>query len=53
MLKTGEMSQDEQKKKISELAKRIAQLEIDLKKEQADTAILSKEILDQKELSRS
>ena len=53
MLKTGEMSQDEQKKKISELAKRIAQLEIDLKKEQADTAILSKEILDQKELSRN
>jgi len=53
MLKSGEMSQDEQKKKISELAKRVAQLEIDIKKEQADSAILSKEILDQKENSRN
>jgi len=45
------MSQDEQRKKLSEFSKRVAQLEIDLKKEQTETANLSKEILDQKQLS--
>ncbi len=46
MLKAGDLTHDEQKKKVSELSKRVFLLESELKNEKEENAILSKEILD-------
>jgi len=49
MLKAGDLTHDEQKKKVTEMNKRIYMLEQELKNERDDNASLSKELLDQKE----
>lgn len=52
MLKAGDLTHDEQKKKVTEMNKRIYMLEQDLKNERDENASLSKELLDQKEQFR-
>jgi hypothetical protein len=49
MLKAGDLTHDEQKKKVTEMNKRLYMLEQDLKNERDENASLSKELLDQKE----
>jgi hypothetical protein len=49
MLKAGDMTQDDQKKKVSDMSKRLFLLEQELKGEKEDNASLTKELLDQKE----
>jgi hypothetical protein len=49
MLKAGDLTHDEQKKKVSDMSKRIYVLEQELKNEKDENASLAKELLDQKE----
>lgn len=49
MLKAGDLTHGEQKKKVAELNKKIYMLEQDLKNERDENASLSKELLNQKE----
>ncbi len=49
MLKAGDLTHGEQKKKVAEMNKKIYMLEQELKNERDENASLSKELLDQKE----
>jgi hypothetical protein len=46
MLKAGDLTQDEQKKRANEMNKRVFMLEQELKNERDENASLSKELLD-------
>jgi|LauGreDrversion4_2_1035121.scaffolds.fasta_scaffold118938_2 hypothetical protein len=51
MVKTQDMTQEDLRKKINELLKKVSSLEEELKKAYAEIDSLSKEVLEAKELS--